>query len=162
MLDLRAEASDSPASEALWEEYMALVAARLPGFVPTETIFATPEAFVGPGTAWRVGYVDGHAVCCGGIRPLADAGVGEIKRMFVSAGARRRGIGRELLVALEALAMSLGFTTMRLFTTEVLVEARALYASAGYAVVGTVPDGDRTDLWLEKPLDACLPRPRSG
>ncbi len=41
---------------------------------------------------------------------------------------------------------------MRLFTTEVLVEARALYASAGYVVVGTVPDGERTDLWLEKAL----------
>jgi hypothetical protein len=41
---------------------------------------------------------------------------------------------------------------VRLFTTEVLVEARALYESAGYRVVGTVPDGDRLDLWLEKPL----------
>jgi hypothetical protein len=41
---------------------------------------------------------------------------------------------------------------VRLFTTEVLVEARALYESAGYRVVSTVPDGDRTDIWLEKPL----------
>jgi hypothetical protein len=41
---------------------------------------------------------------------------------------------------------------MRLFTTEVLVEARALYESAGYRVVGTVPDGERTDIWLEKAL----------
>jgi GNAT superfamily N-acetyltransferase len=152
VLDLRAEPSDSPASRALWEEYMGLVASRLPGFVPTETIFATPEAFTGQGTAWRVGYLDGRAVCCGGVRPLAEDGVGEIKRMFVSAPARGRGVGRELLVALEGLALEAGFTTVRLFTTEVLVEARALYASAGYRTVGTVPDGDRTDLWLEKPL----------
>ena len=131
---------------------MALVASRLPGFVPTETIFATPDAFTGPGTAWVVGYLDGRSVCCGGVRPLAEDGVGEIKRMFVSASARGRGIGRTLLVELEALAMSSGFTTVRLFTTEVLVEARSLYASAGYRVVGTVPAGDRTDLWLEKPL----------
>ena len=152
MLELRAEPSDSAASRALFDEYMALVASRLPGFMPTETIFATPEAFTGPGTAWRVGYLDGRAVCCGGVRPLPEAGVGEIKRMFVSAPARRRGIGRLLLAELEHLASESGFTTVRLFTTEVLVEARALYESAGYRVVATVRDGERTDLWLEKAL----------
>jgi GNAT superfamily N-acetyltransferase len=152
MLDLRPEPSDSPASRALWDEYMALVASRLPGFRPTETIFATTDAFRGPGTAWVVGYDDGAAVCCGGVRPLADEGVGEIKRMFVSGAARGRGYGRTLLAALEDLAGEAGYTRVRLFTTEVLVEARALYESAGYRVVGTVPDGDRTDLWLEKAL----------
>jgi GNAT superfamily N-acetyltransferase len=152
MLDLRPEPSDSPASRALWEEYMALVASRLPGFRPTETIFATPDAFRGPGTAWLVGYADGAAVCCGGLRPLAEDGVGEIKRMFVSGAARRHGYGRTLLAALEGLAAECGYTSVRLFTTEVLVEARALYESAGYRVVGTVPDGTRTDFWLEKAI----------
>ena len=152
MLDLRAEPSDSAPSRALWEEYMADVASRLPGFVPTETIFATPDAFTGPGTAWLVGYEDGRAVCCGGLRPLHDDGVAEIKRMFVSATARGRGHGRTLLAELERLAEGAGCTRVRLFTTEVLVEARALYESAGYRVVGTVPDGGRTDIWLEKAL----------
>ena len=138
MLELRAEPSDGAASRALWDEYMALVASRLPGFRPTEEIFATPEAFTGPGTAWLVGYDDGRAVCCGGLRPLAGNGVGEIKRMFVSRAARRRGHGRTLLAELERRAGESGFTVVRLFTTEVLVEARALYASAGYVVVGTV------------------------
>ena len=162
MLALRAEPSDSAASRALWDEYMADVASRLPGFVPTETIFATPEAFTGPGTAWRVGYLDGRAVCCGGLRPLAEDGVVEIKRMFVSESARGHGIGRQLLAALERLASESGFTTVRLFTTEVLVEARALYASSGYRVVGTVSDGDRTDFWLEKPLPARSRAPGPG
>jgi GNAT superfamily N-acetyltransferase len=152
VLDLRPEPSDSPASRSLWDEYMALVGSRLPGFRPTETIFATPDAFRGPGPAWIVGYDDGAAVCCGGLRPLADEGVGEIKRMFVSRAARGRGHGRTLLAALEDLAGEAGYTRVRLFTTDVLVEARALYESAGYRVVGTVPDGDRTDLWLEKAL----------
>ena len=151
MLDLHAEPSDGPASRALWDEYMALVASRLPGFRPTEAIFATPEAFTGPGTAWLVGYEGGAALCCGGLRPL-DEGVGEIKRMFVTAPARRRGHGRALLSALERRAAASGCRHVRLFTTEVLVEARALYESAGYRVVGTVPDGERTDLWLEKTL----------
>jgi GNAT superfamily N-acetyltransferase len=152
VLALRAEPSGGPVSRALWEEYMALVAARLPGFEPTEEIFATPDAFTGPGTAWLVGYEDGAAVCCGGLRPLPEDGVGEIKRMFVTAAARRRGHGRALLAELERLAAANGCRHLRLFTTEVLVEARALYESAGYRVVGTVPDGERTDIWLEKAL----------
>ena len=90
-------------------------------------------------------------MCCGGLRPLAADGVAEIKRMFVSARARGRGHGRALLRELERRAAASGRRRVRLFTTEVLVEARALYASAGYEVVGTVPDGARTDLWLEKP-----------
>jgi GNAT superfamily N-acetyltransferase len=152
VLELRAEPSGGAASQALWAEYMADVRARLPGFVPTEDIFATPEAFTGPGTAWLVGYEGGRAVCCGGLRPLPEPGVTEIKRMFVSAAARRRGHGRALLAALERIAGGLGATRVRLFTTEVLVEARALYASAGYALLGEVIDGDRRDLWLEKTL----------
>ena len=152
MLDLRAAPADGAESRALWDEYMALVRGRLPGFEPTETIFATPGAFTGPGTAWLVGYEDGRAVCCGGLRPLDEDGVIEIKRMFVSATARGRGHGRTLLAELERLAAGAGCTRVRLFTTEVLVEARALYESVGYRVVGTVPDGERTDIWLEKPL----------
>jgi GNAT superfamily N-acetyltransferase len=152
VLEVRPAPADGAASRALWDEYMALVRGRLPGFEPNETIFATPGAFTGPGTAWLVGYEDGRAVCCGGLRPLDEAGVAEIKRMFVSSAARGRGHGRTLLAELERRAAAAGCTRVRLFTTEVLVEARALYASAGYRVVGTVPDGDRTDIWLEKAL----------
>jgi GNAT superfamily N-acetyltransferase len=160
VLDLRPAPADGAESRALWEEYMALVAARLPGFEPTEEIFATPDAFTGPGTAWLVGYDGTDAVCCGGLRPLAEDGVGEIKRMFVTAPARRRGHGRALLAELERLAGANGCRRVRLFTTEVLVEARALYESSGYRVVGTVPDGERTDIWLEKALyNAPLPGP---
>jgi GNAT superfamily N-acetyltransferase len=161
VLELRDEPSDGPASRALWDEYMALVAARLPGFRPTAEIFATPEAFAGPGTAWLVGYDGGAPVCCGGLRPLADDGVGEIKRMFVTASARRRGVARTLLRELETRAAATGCRAVRIFTTEVLVEARALYEAAGYEVVGTVPDGDRTDLWLEKRLGDSLYNARS-
>jgi GNAT superfamily N-acetyltransferase len=136
---------------------MALVASRLPGFQPTEEIFATPDAFTGRGTAWLVGYDGDAAVCCGGLRPLAEDGVGEIKRMFVSGAARGRGHGRALLAELERLAAANGCRRVRLFTTEVLVEARALYESAGYRAVGTVRDGERTDLWLEKALPDAAP-----
>jgi GNAT superfamily N-acetyltransferase len=93
-------------------------------------------------------------VCCGGLRPLPDAGAEacELKRMFVSRAARGRGHGRALLGALERLAAETGYREMRLFTTEALVEARALYEASGSALLRTIRDGDRTDLWLQKTL----------
>ena len=96
-------------------------------------------------------YDGGDPVGCGGLRPLGD-GAGEIKRMFVSAHARGRGHGRRLLDELERRAAAAGHRRIRLLTTEVLHEARALYAAAGYRVVDTPREGTRQDYWLEKEL----------
>jgi GNAT superfamily N-acetyltransferase len=151
VLRLRRESAGGAPSRALWDEYMALIAERLgEEFEPSETIFASEAAFDGPGTAWLVGYDDGRAVCCGGLRPL---GAGAFKRMFVTAPARGHGHGRRLLAELEAVAAAAGCERVRLLTTSVLVEARALYQDAGYRVVETLhDDSGRTDFWLEKAL----------
>jgi GNAT superfamily N-acetyltransferase len=156
--ELRDEAADGPAAQKLWAEYMALVAERVevPPASP-EAVFATPEAF-GDG-AWVVAYEEGEPVACGGLRRL-DATTGEIKRMFVTARARGRGHGRTVLSELEARARAAGMTRVRLLTTEVLVEARALYADAGYRVVGAPREGDRQDYWLEKEFSTRAPRAR--
>ena len=153
MLELRPESPAGEPSRALWDEYMALIAARLGGeFEPTEAIFASETAFDGPGTAWLVGYEDGEPVCCGGLRPHGD-GACEIKRMFVTEAARGRGHGTQLLAELERLAAEGGCRRVRLLTTSVLLEARALYMDAGYRVVEALHDeAGRTDFWLEKEL----------
>jgi GNAT superfamily N-acetyltransferase len=149
---IRREPPSGAASQALFAEYMALVRERLGNdFVPTEAIFATVEDFDGPGTAWLVVYDGDRAVACGGLRPL-EPGVGEIKRMFVTAGERGRGHGRLLLAELEGLARAAGCERVRLLTTEVLREARALYRSAGYRPVGVAMLDGRVDMWLEKRL----------
>ena len=148
MIEVRREAPDGPAARALWDEYMALIRDRLgEGFVPTEEIFATAADF----DVWLVVYEDGVPVGCGGLRGL-EPGVAEIKRMFVTAAARRRGHGRRLLEELEAIAGAAGRRRMRLYTTKALTEARALYDRAGYRLASTHPQGPRTDYWLEKSL----------
>jgi GNAT superfamily N-acetyltransferase len=163
MLELRSEPSDSAGSRALFDEYMGLIAERLGGAVePVEAIFASEDAFSGPGTAWLVGYDDGRPVCCGGLRPLSG-GACEIKRMFVTEGARGRGHGRRLLAELERLAAAAGCERVRLLTTSVLVEARALYQATGYRIVETLHDeSGRTDFWLEKAVPAAGGRGSSG
>jgi GNAT superfamily N-acetyltransferase len=149
---IRPEPPGSAASRALFAEYVELLRERLgDGFVPTAEIFATEDDFAGAGAAWLVAYDDERPVACGGLRPLAP-GVGEIKRMFVAAGARRRGHGRALLAELEAHAQAAGCERVRLYTTEVLREARALYRAAGYRPVGVAAFDGRLDLWLERRL----------
>jgi GNAT superfamily N-acetyltransferase len=149
---LRAEPPDGPASRALWAEYQALLADRLdaPPADP-EHVFAAPESFTGPGSAWLVAYDGEDPVACGGLRAL-DAETGEIKRMFVTARARGRGHARALLEELERRAAAAGQRRLRLITTEVLREARELYEAAGYAIVAAPREGARQDYLMEKRL----------
>ena len=153
MIEVRHEPPDGPAARRLFADYMRDVAERLGDFTPTEEIIATPEAFDGPGSAWLVLYEDGEPVACAGLRPLGDR-AGEIKRMFVVPAARGRGHARRLLAELEAIARAAGQRRIRLLTTTVLTEARALYAAEGYEVAEAFPmtEPDRTDYWLEKTL----------
>jgi GNAT superfamily N-acetyltransferase len=149
---IRHEAPSGAASQALFAEYFVLVRDRLgDAFVPTDEIFATEDDFHGEGAAWLVLYEGDAAVACGGLRPLGP-GVAEIKRMFVSARARGRGHARTLLAELERLAADDGRDRVRLYTTEVLREARALYRDCGYRPVGVAAIDGRIDLWLEKRL----------
>ena len=151
--EIRPEAADGPAAQALYAQYMALVSERLPGFVPSERIFASEEAFAGEGGAWLVAYdAAGAPVGCGGLRTLAP-GVGEIKRMFVTRGARGAGLGRRLLRELEQRAAAHGHRRVRLLTTEVLSEAIALYDAEGYRTVQrTERAGEPVEIWMEKEL----------
>jgi GNAT superfamily N-acetyltransferase len=149
---IRPEPPTGAASQALFAEYMDLVRERIGAeFVPTERIFATVDDFDGPGSAWLVVYEDEQAVACGGLRELRP-GLGEIKRMFVTAGGRGRGYARLLLTELEALARATNCERVRLLTTEVLREARGLYSSVGYRPVGVAMVEGRVELWLEKRL----------
>ena len=76
----------------------------------------------------------------------------EIKRMFVTAGARHQGHARRVLAELEWRCKEYGARRIRLLSTEVLAEARALYASAGYEEAEVMHAGGRRDVWLEKTL----------
>jgi GNAT superfamily N-acetyltransferase len=153
-LELRDEPATGPAAQALWAEYQALVRERLgPGFVPEEAIFATERVFEEQGAAFVVLYVRGRPVGCGGVRSLGPE-LSEIKRMFVTADARRQGHGRRLLAELERRAAAAGAKRVRLLTTEALFEAQALYESAGYTVVDAHDIDGRRDAWLERRLGA--------
>jgi GNAT superfamily N-acetyltransferase len=102
-----------------------------------------------PGGTFLVVEEDGRPVACGGLRTLAP-GLGEIKRMYVAPGARRRGHARRLLAALEDCARELGHERVRLDTNAAQPEAVALYHATGYAEVADYNGSPTATHWFEK------------
>ena len=76
-------------------------------------------------------YEDGEAVGCGAIKEYAE-GAAEIKRMFVRAERRERGIAKNILSELENWAGELGFAECVLETGWNQPEAIGLYQKCGY------------------------------
>ena len=84
-----------------------------------------------PRSAFLIARLSGQPVGCAALQPV-DAEVAEIRRMYVVPSARRRGIGRRLLVELERLAVAFGYRALRLETGARQPEAIALYGSCGF------------------------------
>ena len=121
----------SPAADearALIHELDAEIAALYPGF-PINGIDAA--AFEKAGGYFAIARDGDRAVGCGAFRPVG-AGCAEIKRMFVRAGARRRGLARQILRHLEDEARRRGFRSLVLETGCDNSEAMALYEAEGY------------------------------
>lgn len=83
---------------------------------------------------------DGHAVVCGGLRPL-DPGVlgeniAEIKRMYAAPQARGTGAAVAVLRALEVEARAIGIRTLVLETGTAQPDAVRFYEREGY---GSIP-----------------------
>jgi ribosomal protein S18 acetylase RimI-like enzyme len=72
--------------------------------------------------------------------------------MWVAESARGLGIGARLLTELERLARDAGATATRLDTNRALVEAIAMYRSAGYAEVPRFNDEPFAHHWFHKQL----------
>ena len=82
---------------------------------------------------------DGTPLGCGALRALGD-GAAEVKRMYVVPAARRQGVSRAVLAALEEAARSRGWTTLRLETGPLQTAAVALYESLGYRPIAAFGD----------------------
>jgi putative acetyltransferase len=79
---------------------------------------------------------EGSALGCGALVLGPSVGEGELKRLFVVPEARGLGVGREVLLALEALARGGGVRVLRLETGVAQPESLGLYRDHGYAERG--------------------------
>lgn len=113
---------------------------------------AGPAELGPPSGVYLVGYRAGAPVCGGGIKRLPD-GACEIKRMYVVPQARRSGVARALLGALEDAARGLGYRIVRLDTGDRQPHAQAFYEASGFRRVGNFNNNPAAAFHGEKRLD---------
>jgi ribosomal protein S18 acetylase RimI-like enzyme len=75
--------------------------------------------------------LDNEAIACAGLRRI-DAQTAELKRMYIRAGFRGRGLGKILLYEIIKLAQSLAYQSIRLDTLPSMLEAIQLYRALGF------------------------------
>jgi DNA-binding MarR family transcriptional regulator/GNAT superfamily N-acetyltransferase len=121
------------------------------GFDPGASISATADELRPPRGLMLLATLRSDPVGCGALKfhPRAPT---ELKRMWVAPSARGLGLGRRLLVELEAQARRHGSRTVRLETNGSLTEAIALYRSSGYVEVPAFNDEPYAHHWFEKHL----------
>jgi GNAT superfamily N-acetyltransferase len=143
LITITEEPYDGPVADALVLELLVELNERYADEVlednadaPTDDDYlaeVTPARVRAPQGAFLVAWLDDDAVGCGAVKPLdKDPSIGEIKRMYTAPRARRRGVSRALLVALEARAAELGYGHLQLETGLAQPEAIALYESHGW------------------------------
>jgi GNAT superfamily N-acetyltransferase len=93
--------------------------------------------------------LDSAVAGCGAVRLLNEAEA-EIKRMYVVPHARRQGIARALLAALEEEARSLGAVRLVLEAGERQPEALGLYRGASFSVIPLFGE------YAGSPLSVCM------
>jgi len=93
-----------------------------------------PDEVSGDRGAFLIVRRDGDPIGCGALRKLDDT-TAELKRMYVAPDARGRGVGRQLIAALEAQARALGLSRLVLETGTRQAAALALYRSTGFEVI---------------------------
>jgi putative acetyltransferase len=96
-----------------------------------EEIDRIPAYYGARGGSFWVAVLDGRIVGMFGLE-AAGSGAMELRRMYVDADARRRGIARTMLAFAEDQCRRSGAHEMVLSTSELQKEALALYRRAGY------------------------------
>ena len=120
-------------------------------FDPLVGSTAEPHELRPPAGEMVIAYLRDEAVGCGALKHF-DGAVTDIKRMWLADAARGLGLGRLLLETLEQRAARAGARTVRLETSGLLVEAVALYRSAGYREVPAFNDEPFAHHWFAKQL----------
>ncbi|MCF4120693.1 GNAT family N-acetyltransferase [Antribacter sp. KLBMP9083] len=158
-LDLRVVAWDDADAAALRRGMFAFNCERYPDLeasVEARGGYPAVDARMGEGIlATLVAYRDGEAVGCASLRPASDGAL-EVRTVFVRDTARRSGVARRLLAALEDVARENGAQSLVLETGVRQPEAIGLYRALGYRPVLPFPPHDQDDdpfgLYLGKRL----------
>lgn len=139
-----------PHAQSCLGEYFAELDRRFEGgFDPS--LSPPADEYRPPSGLFLVAYLRSEPIGCGALK-FHPADPPEIKRMWVAPAARGLGIGRRLLAELEARAAASGAKSVRLDTNAALIEAIALYRSAGYVEIEPFHGEPYAHRWFGKDL----------
>ncbi len=141
--------TDRDAVDCVSEYFAELDRRSESGFDPAAGVSAEPHELRPPAGELLIAYLQDRAIGCGAVKHHPGA-PSEIKRMWVAQSTRGLGIGRRLLAELEQCAVASGAPAARLETNRALVEAIAMYRSAGYVEVAPFNSEPFADHWFEK------------
>jgi GNAT superfamily N-acetyltransferase len=147
---------DATTAARIVRDYLADVASRWYGRPVTDdevdqALLDEPfDDLQGDTGALFVAFEDGHPVGCAGVRFLGD--VAEVTKVFTSPLHRGRGVGSELLRAVERSCRARAVTTLRLDTRAELTEACAMYERNGFERITAFNDDPYSDRWYRKAL----------
>ena len=145
-LDPRAVALRSDMEAEMDALYADVVAAMSPSMLASTAgvLDVHPDSFV----ATMIGLDGDRAVAHAALRPYGDEL--EVKRVFVAASHRGRGISRALMLALEPIALELGVSSLILQTGTLQTASLGLYRAIGYEQIE--PFGR----YAELPMSVCF------
>jgi putative acetyltransferase len=118
-------------ARTLVEEYVTSIQVDLAFQNYQEEIASFPGEYARPAGVLLLAYERESPIGVVALRQL-ERGVCEMKRMYVRPSGRGRGVGRALSDRLIALAVGLGYVTMRLDTLSTMDAALGLYRSLGF------------------------------
>jgi len=110
-----------------------------------EEIAALPGLYSLPRGVLFIGLVDDEPVACGAVRPL-EAGICEMKRIFIRPEWRGYGYGRRMTERLVEFGRISGYERMRLDTLARLTPAVQLYRTLGFTEIPPYYDIDIPDV----------------
>lgn len=126
-------ADDLAAVAALFQAYEASLDVDLGYQDFAAELAALPGKYAPPAGALLLARdADAQPLGCVALRPMAEPGCCEMKRLYVAPAGRGTGLGRSLMLAIIDAAKAIGYRELWLDTLPSMAEAQGLYRAAGF------------------------------